>query len=290
MSRPSFLLLALAFSIALPICSADDWPTWRGEARDGISQETGLLKDWPEGGPAKIWTSKAGGIGYSSLAVVGDRIFTMGADDSKEYIIALSAKDGSELWKAPAGPRLKNRWGDGPRSTPSVAGDKVITLAAKGRVTCVDASNGKTLWIAEMKALGGKAPNWGYSESVLIDGDRVLCTPGGKKGTVACFNLATGDLIWQSKDMTEAAHYSSIIKVQHAGAKQYIQLTMKKVFGLNEDGKLLWQADWPNGRTAVIPTPIYHEGLVYITSGYGCLLYTSPSPRDRQKSRMPSSA
>ena len=134
--------------------------------------------------------------------------------------------------------------------------------------------NGSVKWTAEMKELGGSVPNWGYSESPLVDNGKVLCTPGGSDGTIAAFDLASGKKLWQSGDMTEKAHYSSIIAVNHHGSRQYIQLTMSKVFGISaDDGSLLWQEDWP-GRTAVIPTPIYADGHVYITSGYGigCML------------------
>lgn len=261
-------------SILLCQVSAEDWPTWRGPNRDGVSKESGLLKDWPQDGPKIDWVSEDGGIGYSSLAVVGDRIYTMGADDNTEYVIALDATNGKKIWQAAVGPRLPNGWGDGPRSTPTVAGNLVVAIGGKGGVVCVDAKDGAVKWSAEMTDMGGKVPNWGYSESPLVDTDRVLCTPGGSQGTVACFDLASGEKIWQSSDVTENAHYSSIITVEHFGQHQYIQLTEKKVFGLDAAGKLLWEADWPLGRTAVIPTPIYKDGHVYVTSGYGagCML------------------
>lgn len=267
--------------VALGMCcllvselAAEDWPTWRGKARDGRSTETQLLQEWPENGPEKKWISTEGGMGYSSFAVVGDRIYTMGADEDTEYVIALDAKTGKRVWATPVGDRLKNGWGDGPRSTPTVSGDLVIALGGKGGLVCVSAVDGSQQWSAELTALGGKIPNWGYSESPLVDTDRVLCTPGGPQGTVVCFDLRTGDKIWQSTGITEKAHYSSIIAVEHFGQHQYIQLTQNRVFGLDADGQLRWRADWPLGRTAVIPTPIYQDGKVYITSGYGagCML------------------
>lgn len=272
-TRPTFLLLILTVCSA-NIASAVDWPTFRGSSRDGLTSESGLLKEWPEGGPKKVWTSSDAGIGYSSFAVVGDRLYTMGADDSNEYIICLNAADGKKIWQAAVGSRLKNGWGDGPRSTPAVAGDVVVGLGGQGGLYCVNAADGAVNWSAEMKELGGKVPNWGYSESPLIDGGKVLATPGGNQGSVAAFDLNTGDKLWQSADMTEKAHYSSIVPIDHFGNKQYLQLTQNKVFGLDENGKLMWQSDWPRGKTAVIPTPIYDSGKVYVTSGYnaGCML------------------
>ena len=267
-----FLLLL----VALTACElrAADWPTWRGMERDGLSKESGLLKQWPEGGPKKIWTSTEAGLGYSSFSVVGDRLYTMGADESQEYIIALDATSGKKLWQTSVGKRLENGWGPGPRGTPTVAGDLIVALGGNGGLYCVSANDGGKKWSVEMSELGGTVPFWGYSESPLVDGEKILCTPGGDNGTIAAFDLNSGDKLWQSSEMTEKAHYSSIVPVDHFGQHQYIQLTQSKVFGLDADGKVLWQADWPLGKTAVIPTPIYHDGFVYVTSGYGagCML------------------
>lgn len=269
--KSCFVALCLPFLFVQAV--AEDWPCFRGADRTGRTAETGLMASWPEGGPKKVWVSRDAGIGYSSFAVVGDTMYTMGADASTEYLIALDSKTGKKIWQTPVGQRLKNGWGDGPRSTPAASGDSVVAIGGKGGLICVSAATGQKKWSVELTELGGKIPNWGYSESPLIDGDRVLATPGGKQGTVAAFQLSDGKKVWQSEDMTEFCHYSSIVPVDHYGQKQYIQLTMSKVFGLDNSGKLLWQADWP-GRTAVIPTPIYHEGQVYVTSGYGtgCML------------------
>ena len=263
----------LAIATTASTVNAGDWPAWRGPNRDEISTETGLLKSWPEGGPAKIWTSNLAGLGYSGLAVSEGVIYTMGAEEPSEYVIAIDDKDGTQLWKTEIGDFLENNWGGGPRCTPTVAGDSIVAIAGKGNLVCLSANDGAIRWKASLTELGGSIPNWGYSESPLVDGDRVLCTPGGSGGTIACFNLKTGEKLWQSSEITENAHYSSIIVVNHFGKKQYIQLTEQKVFGVDGDGKLQWQADWP-GRTAVIPTPIYKDGHVYVTSGYGvgCML------------------
>ncbi len=250
-----------------------DWPAWRGPDRDDISTETGLLSSWPEGGPKLLWTSGEAGLGYSGIAIADGVIYTMGSDDSSEYIIALKAEDGSKLWQTKIGDFLENNWGGGPRSTPTVAGDLVVGIGGKGNLACVSAKDGTLKWNASMTELGGGIPNWGYCESPLVDGSHVLCTPGGANGTVACFELETGEKVWQSAEITEPAHYSSILAVDHFGKRQYIQLTEKKVFGLSESGQLAWSADWV-GATAVIPTPVYKGGQLYVTSGYGagCML------------------
>ena len=266
------MLLPTAFSA--PIASAADWPQWRGPERTDISKETGLLKAWPSGGPSKVWMSREGGLGYSGMAVVGDMLYTMGADGGTEYLIALSSKDGKKRWSQKIGSLLTNNWGDGPRGTPTVVGDLVYAMSGQGNLYCVDAKTGRPKWNVSMSKLGGRRPGWGYTESVLVDDGKVLCTPGGKQGAIAALDAKSGKLIWQSKDFKEGAQYSSIIAVEHAGKRQYIQLTMKKLVGLDaKTGDVLWTNDWP-GATAVIPTPIYRDGHVFITSGYnvGCKL------------------
>jgi outer membrane protein assembly factor BamB len=164
---------------------------------------------------------------------------------------------------------LENKWGDGPRGTPTVDGDRVYALSGAGTLACLQISDGKVLWSATMADLGGKVPGWGYTESVLVDGNQVVCTPGGSKGTVAAFDKSTGKMIWQSSDWTEGAQYASIVKAQINGEQQYVQLTMESFAGLDpKTGKVLWKVPFP-GRTAVIPTPIVHDNHVFVTAGYG---------------------
>ncbi|MBL8818158.1 MAG: PQQ-like beta-propeller repeat protein [Planctomyces sp.] len=264
--------------------TAGDWPGWRGPNRDDVSTETGLLPSWPSEGPKKLWTSSDAGLGYSGLAVVGDVIYTMGADEAGESLLALKAADGTKIWSTPVGSLLENGWGNGPRSTPTYADGHVVGIGGQGDVVCVSAADGSVKWKASFTELGGSVPKWGFSESVLIDGDAVICTPGGAQGTLVCFDLKTGEKRWQSSEVTVDAHYSSVIVVDHFGKKQYIQLTEKKVFGVDADGKLQWQADW-TGSVAVIPTPIYKDGQVYVTSGYGagCMLLNISPNNEVQK-------
>jgi len=246
-----------------------DWPQWRGPNRDDVSKETGLLKQWPAEGPKKVWMSDVGGLGYAGFSVVKGKLFTMGARDQTEFLIALDANTGKELWATPIGGRLANKWGDGPRGTPTVDGDRVYTLGGDGTLICANVADGKSLWKVTMASLGGKVPQWGYTESVLVDGNKVLCTPGGPQGTVAALDKNSGKVIWQSAEWTEGAQYSSIIIADHNGKRQYIQLVMNSLAGLDAaNGKVLWKSPWP-GRTAVIPTPIFKNGHVYITTGYG---------------------
>lgn len=265
-------LLATVLTVGVS-AHALDWPSFRGPDRKDVSSEKGHLKNWPANGPKLVWLNKDAGLGYSGYAIVGGTLYTMGARDAAEYLIAVDAATGKEKWSVEIGPLLTNGWGDGPRGTPSVDGGKVYALSGKGNLVCVNATDGKEVWRASMTEIGGKVPNWGYTESPLVDGNLVICTPGGSQGTMAAFDKATGKKAWQSKEWTEEAHYSSIVPADYNGARQLIQLAVKTFAGINAaDGKLLWKADFPNGKVAVIPTPIFHDGQVFITAGYkaGC--------------------
>ncbi|HAV61675.1 MAG TPA: polyvinylalcohol dehydrogenase, partial [Verrucomicrobiales bacterium] len=250
--------------------NAADWAQWRGANRSDHSPDKGLLKSWPDGGPKRVWLNTDVGLGYSGYSIVDGRLFTMGLRDNTEFLIAVDANTGKELWATKVGARYENRWGDGPRTTPTVDGDRVYAMGGQGDLICANVTDGRQVWSVSMtKDLGGSLPNWGYTESVLVDGDRVICTPGGSKGTLAALDKSTGKVKWQSSDLSDPAHYSSPIVIEHGGKRQYVQLVEKRLFGVDAaNGKVLWQSDWP-GRTAVIPTPIYADGQVYITTGYG---------------------
>jgi outer membrane protein assembly factor BamB len=252
------------------VSAADfDWPQWRGPDRTDVSKETGLLKKWPAEGPKRVWLYENAGNGYSGPAIAHGKYFTIGTRDGNECVLALDANTGKELWVAKIGGELDNRWGSGPRGTPTVDGDRVYAMSGKGDLACINIADGKVVWTASMTALGGKIQTWGYTESVLVDGDKVVCTPGGSKGALAALNKADGKEIWRSTDFTDDAQYASIIPADINGQRQYIQLTMQHLVGISaKDGKKLWSSDWP-GRTAVIPTPIYRDSHVYISSGYG---------------------
>jgi len=249
--------------------TAEDWPRWRGSDFTDHCKETGLLDRWPAGGPKKIWINDDMGLGYSSFSVVGGTLYTMGLRGETEQVIALNVANGRELWATTIGQRYKNSWGDGPRSTPTVDGGRVYALGGNGDLQCLDARSGRSIWKASMTALGGKRPGWGYCESVLVDDGKVVCTPGGSKGAMAAFDKNTGRLLWQSKQWTDGAQYSSIVPAVIHGRKQYIQLTQKSLVGIDaRNGAVIWKSPW-QGRTAVIPTPIVRGNEVYISSGYG---------------------
>jgi len=249
---------------------ADDWPQWRGPNRDGVSRETGLLQAWPSDGPKRLWLSRDIGIGYSAPVVANGMLFILGTKDDKEQLFAKEVKSGRTLWTAALGGILNNNWGDGPRGAATVDGKLVYALGAKGGLVCSHVSDGKVLWRKDLvEDFGGKAPYWGYSESLLVDGDRVICTPGGQRGTLAALDKKTGEVIWRSGNWTDGAQYASVMPAEFNGKRQLIQLTQKTLAGISiNDGSVLWRNAWP-GRTAVIPTPILLRDGVYISSGYG---------------------
>ena len=272
-SRPHLAGTTLLLSLAsVALAAAGDWPQFRGPNRDGASAETGLLQELPPGGPPLVWKATGLGVGYSSVSVVGNRIYTIGENTNSSSVIALDAADGKKIWSgklgkpgAPGKPAF-----EGPRATPTIEGNLLVAVGQWGEIVCLNTARGKELWRKDYaKDFGGKRPEWGFAESPLIDGDKVVVTPGGSEGAVVALNKKTGAVIWRSKEFTDAPHYSSLIVAEIGGVRQYIQLTAESVAGIAAaDGKLLWCAP-RKGRTAVIPTPIYSDGYVYVTSGYG---------------------
>lgn len=266
-SGRAWALFALGCTVATTL--GLDWPQWGGPQRDHISRETGLLQAWPKEGPKQVWLYKNAGLGYAGVAVAQGKLFTMGAREGRERLLALDAATGQELWSLDLDEILKNDWGDGPRGTPTVEGGRVFALSGKGTLVAANAADGKQLWSKSMTALGGIVQHWGYTESVLVENGKVYCTPGGPNGTLAAFDAATGELQWQSKELKNPAQYASIMPVNLNGKRQLIQLLMTNLVSVNaENGALLWQTGWP-GRVAVIPTPIVRDNLIYITTGYG---------------------
>jgi outer membrane protein assembly factor BamB len=266
----------------VPNDSAKDWPQFRGPARDNISKETGLLKQWPQGGPPLAWKINGIGLGHSSVSVADGKIFTAGAEgdagsNGATYVFALSESDGKTLWKTKLGDNWKNdQGGFGSRGTPTVDGDRVYMIDPVGDIACLATADGKEIWHSNLKRdFGGGPPQWGYSESVTIDGDNVICTPGGRSGTVMALNKMTGKEVWRSKDFKDPAAYAPPLIADFGGVHQIVSYTESHLAGVNaKDGSVLWVAD-RKGRTAVIPTPIIHDDYIYVTSGYrvGCDLF-----------------
>ncbi|MCU0880942.1 MAG: PQQ-like beta-propeller repeat protein [Pirellulaceae bacterium] len=281
--RPIAVCLAalLAASVAAPLFAAesDSWPTFRGPERTGVSPDTGLLKSWPEDGPKLLWEAEGAGRGYSSVAIAGGRIYTLGdgpstADDKDEYLTCFELDGGKQLWKTKTGEAWNSgqeSW-QGSRSTPTVDGDRVYVITPHGKLFCCDTAGGDVKWSKDLKqAFGGKkGDGWGYSESPLVDGDLCVCTPGGSSATMVALNKLTGEKVWQTDwDNSRGAGHASIVVSRAGGRKVYVQTTASGALGVNaEDGKLLWTYDFPR-ITAVIPTPIVRDDLVFVGAGYG---------------------
>jgi outer membrane protein assembly factor BamB len=286
MKRPiPSLLLVFALGAA---GRADDWPQYRGPKRDDVSAEKGLLQQWPEKGPPLLWTYGNAGLGYSGPAVVGNRYYTIGGRGDTEFLIALDlekVKDGApaEAWAAKVGPFFDypqtNSWSAGPSSTPTVDGDAVYALGGNGDLVCVAAADGKERWRlnlpsaleAEVNPIGGgpKKLGWGFTGSPLVDGDRLICLPGGPKGTVAALAKKTGKLVWRSAELKEQAAYASPIPAEIEGVRQVLVLTNEGLRGVAAaDGRVLWRHDRKLG-TEVVNSPMPSGPLVLITIGAG---------------------
>jgi outer membrane protein assembly factor BamB len=266
-------MVSLFVLTLLPVHAAEgDWSQWRGPNRDGISPEKGLIESWPAGGPPLAWKATGLGEGYAAPAVSGGRIYGSGYRGEDEVVWALDAASGKEIWSTRiAAANRQVDYSQGPRATPALDGGLLFTLGLGGNVACLEKKTGKLVWTRDFKKdLGGAMmSDWGFAESPLVDGDHLICTPGGAKGTVAALHKRTGELVWQSKELTDPASYASLVPVEIGGQRQYIVLTGENVAGIAaKDGKVLWRAERP-GKTAVIPTPIVRAGQIWVTSGYG---------------------
>jgi outer membrane protein assembly factor BamB len=276
-------ILLAAGVMALPLAiRAEDWPQWRGPNRDATSKETGLLKTWPKDGPELLWTFDKAGSGYASFAVVGGKVYTMGTRENDEIVLALDDK-GKELWSARIGSVFDfkgNNWSRGPNATPTVDGDLIFALGSQGDLLCVD-TGGKERWRkeltkelgAQVNDIGGGPKNlgWGFSWSPLVDGEQLVCVPGGPQGLFAALNKKTGEVLWRSKDVKDRVTYSSPIVATIGGVKQYIQMTQEGAVAVDaKSGDLLWYFKRENPWSDILcPTPICQGDRVYVTGGAG---------------------
>ena len=272
-------LLPLALGLVRsPVAVADDWPQWRGPKRDGVSQEKGLLKSWPAGGPKLAWKSARAGSGYSTPAVVGDRIYLLGNEGlDNEFVRVLGAKDGEPVWETKLG-KVGNPDQKPPfpaaRSTPTVEDGAVYALGSDGDLAALDASTGKVKWRKNLRTdFGGKPGQWAYAESPLVDGERLVITPGGSQATVLGLNKRTGDVIWKAAlPEADEAGYASALRCEVGGVVQYVQLVQKGLVGIEAgSGRLLWRHGRAVSRYgANIPTPVVSGNQVYFgTAGTG---------------------
>ncbi|MFO0966069.1 MAG: PQQ-binding-like beta-propeller repeat protein [Gemmataceae bacterium] len=297
-------LLLATLLLAFPVLSAragdNDWPQWRGPHRDAICKETGLLKAWPKGGPKLLWDAKKVndgknvGTGIASVAIVAGKLYTMGdyieemtvevkKNDKVEkkvnrkgdgFVFCLDAETGKMIWKTRIGPFYYNSYGSGGRCTPTIDGDKLYALSPHGLLVCLKTADGSLVWEKSLvKEFGGRMMSgWGYSESPTIDGDRVVCTPGGKKATMVALDKNTGSTIWTCQGPDSGAGYSSIMITHGGGVKQYLTLLGKDsgLIGVDAStGKFLWSYNKIANGTANIPTALVKDDYVFTATGYG---------------------
>lgn len=266
--------------------AADDWPRWLGPDRNGVSQERGLLQEWPQDGPPLAWKGTGLGKGMGGLAVSGGRIYATGDDaENTAWLYVFNESDGQLAWSAKIGPggNPGNIFKPfGPRATPTVDGDRLYILSQTGDLVCFTIDEGKEVWRVDyVKDFGGIMPVWGFSESPLVDGDKLICTPGGEVAVLMALDKRTGEPIWKCKVPegptgnrgflgTSGAAYASVIAVDFEGVRQYVQLTATTLVGVAaSDGRLLWRYDRAaNSHRINCTTPIYHDGIVYAASAY----------------------
>jgi outer membrane protein assembly factor BamB len=253
---------------------AADWPQFRGPNRTDVSDEKNLLKQWPVGGPPLVWKGDGLGEGYSSMAIVGDRIYSMGDKGDSSFLTASDRATGKFQWEAAVGKPGGNY--KGTRCTPTVDGDRVYAIGQFGDLICCNAASGVERWRKNFqKDFGGRNGGWNYTESPLVDGDRLVCTPGGNDATMVALNKLTGEVIWKGVvPGGDTAGYSSMVISEATGVRQYVQLMANGLVGFAAaDGKMLWRygdkGDRFGGNTANIPTPIVHGDYIFATAGYG---------------------
>ncbi|MGD8787609.1 MAG: PQQ-like beta-propeller repeat protein [Phycisphaerales bacterium] len=275
--RKHLFIAVFILSVCSCIVEAADWPQWRGPNRDGICSETGLLKSWPKKGPKLLWELTGLGAGYSSMSIVDGRLYTMGdvpLDSGKaQCVVACELSTRKRLWAT----RIGTPYSDGPRSTPTYDNGLLFAVGTDGDVVCIDATTGRLRWKKNLQSDlgGGSTPRWKFSESPLVDGDKLLCTPGGRNSPIVALNKKTGEIIWKSSmpdigpQGKDEAGYSSIIKTRTGDIWQYIQLTNKGLIGVSaEDGRFLWGYNKIANRVANVATPIVHGDYIFCSTAY----------------------
>ena len=273
-------LLILALSAPVSNQSSTDWPQWRGPNRDGRSAETGLLTEWPSAGPPLAWKAAGAGTGYSSISTSAGKLFTVGSRGGTEFVHAFDLATGRKLWEAANGAEYGNDRGNGPRSTPTVDGDRLYIMGASGDLSCLETAAGKRVWsLNVLKEFGGSNPRWGLSESPLVYGDRVLINAGGPGASIVALDKRTGKVIWKSE--SDGAGYSSAVVQRVGDTEQAVFFTATRALGVDvKDGRLLWQYPRVANRVANIATPVVKDNFVFLSSDYGtgsALLELEPS-------------
>jgi len=274
---------AFAGALAAAATPAADWPQWRGPRRDGRTAETGLLRQWPAKGPEQVWRVDTLGEGYSSFSIASGKLYTQSQKNGQQWVIALDAATGKTKWEVSAGAAFPQDRGPGPRGTPTVDGDTIYSLSADGTLVSLAAATGKKNWEQNiLRRYNGSQIDWGLSESPLVDGNRLIVTPGGKDRSVVALDKKTGNPIWGTG--SDQAAYSSAIAFDFGGQRHLVVFTSRGAMGLNAaNGWVMWKYAKVANRVANIATPLYHDGHVYLSSDYGtgCALLKLTAAGDR---------
>jgi outer membrane protein assembly factor BamB len=249
---------------------AADWPQWQGPNRDAVSAETGLLKAWPKDGPPLLWKMEGLGTGLSSLAIVGNTAYTMGDTADAACVLAIDLAAHKVAWSNKVG----KAWSGGPQGpgehcTPTVDGKMLYVTTVQGDVAALTTA-GKVIWAKKMFIdFGSKNIQWGISESPLVDGDKVIVTPGGKDAMIVALDKKTGEVIWKAA-IDDGVQYGSIVISEGGGVRQYVANLEKSFVGLEaKTGKVLWRSEKAHKGSGNIPTPVVRGDFVFGANGYG---------------------
>lgn len=269
MKPPVIIVLLVSLALSTFGQTRVDATRWRGPNGNGVYPERGLMKSWPAAGPEIAWTYVGLGEGYSSPVMANGKIYVSGMEGETGYVFALS-ESGKLLWKAPYGPEFSSSY-PGARSSVTVAGGLLYMLSGQGRLVCMSAENGIMKWSKELfRDFDGRNTQWGLAETVVADGDKVFCTPGGSRNNVVALNRYTGNLIWSSPGKGDIPAYCTPLLIQLPERKLLVTMTADNILGLDADsGKLLWSYPQSNQYSVHANTPVYHDGAVYCFSGYG---------------------
>jgi outer membrane protein assembly factor BamB len=262
--------LALALLLAQESGAPGHWPGFRGPNRDNVSTETGLLKEWPEGGPPLLWKAQGIGEGLGCVSVAGGLIFAQGNREAQDWVTALEGR-GKIVWSVPIGPASGERglMRYVTQRSPTVDDSLLYVTTWQGMISCLESATGRIVWRKSYSQdFGGRTPPWAFGDAPIVDGKLLVCAPGGNRGTLAALNKADGALVWRSTELKEAVN-AAIVPAEIGGIRQYVVFTYASVAGVSSrDGRLLWKAE-RKGQTAVVSAPVVHDGIVFVTSGFG---------------------